>query len=737
MSIIGNASEEKKDTKTVLTAKKDNVRHNISKLPMYFIPNAGQIDSRVKYYTKGRNIGFYFTEEEVVLSFIKESSQKDTNNKDTMEKDLTENEENEQGIALAMHFIDAKPDVKIEGQMKDTGKVNYFKGNNSEKWFTDLSTYRKVVYKNLWKGIDLVFYGTNGQLKYEFIVYPGADYQDIVLSYEGSHDISLDHEGNLLIKNDWGVLVDKAPLSYQEIEGRKQLLHSSFVIKHGDNSVYCFEIGKGYNPNYPIRIDPGLIYSTYIGGNAADQGTGIAIDSSGNAYVTGITSSLDFPTTTGVFQPTFGGGFSDAFISKLNNEGTALIYSTYLGGSGAEFGSFIAVDSGRNAYVTGQTSSLDFPTTAGVFQPGFGGGPQDAFVTKLNATGTALIYSTYLGGNDFDAGSSILVDNANNVYVTGGTSSANFPVTAGVFQPVFGGSQDAFVTKINAMGTALIYSTYLGGSGSESGVDIKIDNGGNAYVTGLTTSADFPTTAGAFQTVFGGGTFDIFVTKINPTATGLVYSTYIGGNMSDRGFSIAIDTTGNAYVTGETDSLNFPTTPGAFQPAFSGGIVDAFVTKLNAAGSALIYSTYLGGSDTDIGNGIAVDSGGSAYVAGPTCSPNFPTTKGAFQRNLAGSNDLFITRLNAQGTGLIYSTYLGGTDSESGGRIAIDNKGNAYVTGRTFSSNFPVTEGAFQTMLAGQSDVFVSKIDTELIISPKIRVRNQNMTAMVYESDSN
>jgi len=341
-------------------------------------------------------------------------------------------------------------------------------------------------------------------------------------------------------------------------------------------------------------------------------------------------------------------------------------------------------------------------------------------VTKLNPTGSGLVYSTYLGGSGDDNGTSIGVDAAGNAYVMGGTSSTNFPTTAGAFQRTFGGGiSDAFVTKLNPAGSGLVYSTYLGGSGSEGGFGIAVDAGGNAYVTGHTGSTNFPTTTGAFQTSFGGGGFDAFVTKLNSTGSALVYSTYLGSSGTDNGNGIAVDAAGNAYVTGDTTSANFPTTTGAFQTTFRGGFDDAFVTKLNSTGSALVYSTYLGGSSTDNGTSIAVDAVGNAYVTGGTFSTNFPTTTGAFQTTLSGLEDAFVTKLNPLGTGLVYSTYLGGSGSDVGDGITVDAlpTPNAYVTGFTDSTNFPTTAGAFQTTLGGGEDAFVAKI-IDIVLPP-------------------
>ncbi|WP_432661809.1 SBBP repeat-containing protein [Wukongibacter baidiensis] len=739
MSIILKKAEDEQglySSKTISVAEKARVLSNLSKMPMMFITNAGQIDHKVKYYAKGGNYGFYFTKEEVVLSFVKRTSREIFDNS-ASKGDISKEEEKEIGVALSMQFIGANPDVKIEGQIRGSGRVNYIKGNDPEKWYTDLLTYEKVVYKELWQGIDLVFYGAKGQLKYEFVVQPGADSQDIKLSYKGAEDISLDEKGNLLIKNDLGVLIDERPVSYQEIEGRNVTLDSSFVVKKHENgeSFYSFEVEKGYNPDYPIIIDPGLIYSTYLGGIGSDNGIAIAVDNTGSAYVTGLTSSLDFPLMNPI-QPVFG-GVSDAFVTKVNPAGTALIYSTYLGGSDTDVGFGIAVDNTGSAYVTGQTSSLNFPLMNPI-QPVFGG-LSDAFVTKVNPAGTALIFSTYLGGSDTDVGFGIAVDNTGSAYVTGQTFSANFPLMNPI-QPVFGGSADAFVTKINPAGTALIFSTYLGGSSGDAGRGIAVDNTGSAHVTGFTNSLNFPL-MNPIQPVFGGGGADAFVTKVNPAGTALIYSTYLGGNgVFDIGRSIAVDNTGSAYVTGSTSSLNFPLM-NPIQPVFGGGGSDAFVTKVNPAGTALIFSTYLGGIGFDVGFSIAVDNTGSAYVTGETSSLNFPLANPIQPVFGGGSFDAFVTKVNPAGTALIFSTYLGGSGDDFGRGIAVDNTGSAYVMGQTSSLNFPLMNPIQPTFGGGISDAFVTKINTNPPITapiyPQIKVTNQNITAIVYETGSN
>ncbi len=685
------------DSTKIPMDEKQKVMNNLNNMQMTFIRNNGQMNSKVKYYTAGKNFGVYFTQNEVALRFIKDKT-----------KDMNEN--SKEGV-LKLRFIDANPKVKIEGLVKGTGKVNYMKGTDPKKWYTDVPVYEKVIYKELWQGIDLVFYGGKDRLKYEFTVHPKGDVKDIQVKYEGAEDISIDESGDLLIHNELGTLRDEHPISYQEIKGQKVSVDSKFILNHHKSTV-GFEIEKGYNPNNIIVIDPGLIYSTYLGGTNSDQAFGIAIDTTGSAYVTTQTFSTDFPTTAGVFQPTFGGGTEDVAVTKLNSTGTGLIYSTYLGGNARDISNHIAVDNAGNAYVTGSTNSTNFPTTPGAFQTVLAG-IRDAFITKLNATGTALVYSTYLGGSGpLDIGIGITIDNVGNAYVTGETDSTNFPTTPGAFQTVLAGIRDAFVTKLNATGSALIYSTYLGGSGIDNGEGISVNTTGNAYVTGGTRSTNFPTSAGAFQTSLSGSQ-SAFVTALNTTGTALVYSTYLGGNGLDSARGIAVDNAGNAHVTGSTNSTNFPTTPGAFQPTLAGER-DVFVTKLNAAGNALIFSTYLGGSNFDEGIGIDLDISGNVYITGETNSTNFPIISGAVQPSLEGPRDAFISKFNSSAS-LIYSTYLGGNGDDRGLSIAADNDGNAYVTGSTNSTNFPTSPsypGAFQPTLAGNTDAFVTKLNT-------------------------
>ncbi len=690
------------------------------KLPITFIPNEGQKDSSVKYYTYRKQFQCHFTNEGVCYTFFEHSpSTLKAPQTDQDPKNMTKDYKI-RGITLAFRFVDANPQMQIEAQKKEIGKVNYVNGNDPMKWVTNLSTFREIVYREVWPGIDLVFHEKDGQLKYDVILQPGADINQIQLTYSGGDELSLDEEGNLNIVTPFGIFQDQKPVSYQDIDGKQVLVDSGFVLHQDEfgSCAFSFEIGNNYDPRFPLWIDPGILfYSTYLGGGDDDRGISIDIDASGNAYVTGVTSSINFPFTPGAFDTTFN-GTQDAFITKLNAIGSALVYSTFLGGSGGNtFARSIAVDLSGNAYVTGSTTSMNFPTTAGAFDTTFNG-TQDAFITKLNATGSNLVYSTFLGGAGGNTDSNgIVVDLSNNAYVAGRTDTENFPTTAGAFDTTFSGGADAFITKLNATGNSLVYSTFLGATdGDSTSNGIVIDNGNNAYVTGLTSASLFPTTSGAFDTSFNGGE-DAFVTKLNPAGNALVFSTFLGGALSDTGNSIAIDIVGNVYVTGATLSTNFPTTPFAFDTLFhTGSGTDAFVSKLNPTGSTLLYSTYLGGKNSDRGIGIAVDNGGNAYVTGATSSDDFPVTNDGFDITYNGGEDIFISKINTNApsptASLVSSTYVGGSGDDAGFGITIDTIGStAYVTGRTDSTAFPTTVSAFdRSYNGGSDDVFVLRI---------------------------
>ena len=708
--------------------EKANPIANYGAIPLYFEPNVGQANARVKFLARGGGYSLFLTANEAVLALQKRS----TDNR------------NSKSDVLRVKITGANTSAETTGENLLEGKTNYILGNDPGKWKTDIANYEHVRYSNIYDGVDVIYYGSGQQLEYDFVVSPGATPSSIALEFKGAKSIKIDDRGDLVLSTKGGEIRQHKPVAYQEINGERREVAADYVIQNRKSKIENQKIGFAvaeYDHNLPLVIDPVLVYSTYLGGNSNDQGNAIAVDTQGNAYIAGFTSSTDFPTRN-PFQAAKAGGanITDAFVTKLNATGDALIYSTYLGGSSFDYGNAIAVDTQGNAYITGRTDSANFPTM-NQFQTSRGGGTQ-AFVTKLNATGDALVYSTYLGATtnpdprgDFGLGEGrgIAVDTQGNAYVTGSTTASNFP-TVNPFQAIRGGastdrSQDAFVTKFNATGSALVYSTYLGGSnpgGTGTGVDvgngIAVDSQGNAYITGVTQSTNFPTQS-PFQSMLSGGSQgqDAFVTKLNATGNALVYSTYLGGTLPDSSYGIAVDSQSCAYVTGSTDSLNFPTR-NPIQGSLGGGTFDndAFVTKLNATGDALVYSTYLGGNGLDQGNGISVDTQGNAYIAGRTSSTNFPI-RNPFQATLNGTtSDAFVTKLNAAGDDYVYSTYLGGNNHDSGLGIAVDGQGSAYLTGFTLSTNFP-TMNPFQATHGVDftgNDAFVSKISDGIIPTP-------------------
>jgi hypothetical protein len=689
------------------------VREAYGQLPLSFEANRGQAADSIDFVARGPGYAVALSPTEAIF-VLRKTENAGRNNDDSRVRKISNSlSERNPPSALApstvlrMNLVGANRAAAVAGQNELEGRVNYLIGSDPAKWRTDVPTFGRVRYAEVYPGIDVIYYGNQRRLEYDFVVAPGRDARAIALEFTGAQKVEVDGAtGDLLVQVGGETIRQHAPVTYQEVAGAgRRKVESRYAIKEGGQ--VGFEVGE-YDASAPLVIDPVLEYSTFLGGSLGDQGRDIAIDSAGNAYVIGVPSS-DFPIAN-AFQET-SNGIQDVFVTKLNAAGSALVYSTYLGGSGYDFGLGIAVDSTGSAYVTGQTSSTDFPTANAFQGKNASGLGNDVFVAKLSPAGSTLVYSTYLGGSSDDSGVDIAVDSAGNAYVTGFTSSTDFP-TANGLQNIAGGfdNGDAFVTKFNAAGSALVYSTHLGGGDSDHGESIDVDSAGNAYVTGSTLSTDFPT-VNAFQSTFGGGTSgesgDAFVTKFNAAGSAMVYSTYLGGESGEIGLGIAVDSAGSAYVTGGTSSDDFPTA-NALQST-RGGSGDVFVTKFNGTGSALVYSTYLGGNSVETGYGIAVDSAGNAYLTGFTQSTNFPTAN-PFQGTVGSDLDAFVTKLNAAGTALVYSSYLGGDDSDWAFGIAVDSTGNAYLTGSTDSPCFPTTTGAFDTTLSLDGDAFITKL---------------------------
>jgi autotransporter-associated beta strand protein len=961
-------------------------------LPLSFEPNQGQADPQADFGAHGDGYALALAPDRAVLGLLKPSA-------------------SGTGDVLLMQLVGANTTAPGTGQDPVAGTSNYLVGSDPGQWHTDIPNYSQVTYQGVYPGIDLTYYGNQRQLEYDFTVAPGADPGAILLRFQGDQSVTLDEQGDLVLHTGGGDVVEHAPVLYQEVGGVRQTVSGGYVLE-GDGQV-GFQVGV-HDSSRALVIDPvlsyatylggsgediaraiavdssgnayiagysfgsfptttgafqtsfggnvdafvvklnasgtGLVYATYLGGNGDDEALGIAVNSAGNAYVTGLTSSANFPTTAGVPQGSAQGGY-DAFLTELNSTGSSLVYSTHLGGSGNDYGQAIAVDSSGNAYVTGYTSSTNFPTTGGVFQANHAadGGNNDAFACQIAAAGTSLGYCTYLGGGGNDQGTGIAIDGSGNAFVTGSTTSGNFPTTTGASSTSFGGGTDAFVTKINPSATTLTYSTYLGGSDTDFAQGIAVDSSGSAYVAGVTSSLNFPVTAGAFQTAnadrnlfkttngagawsaanagladntvnalvidptnhltlyagttshgvskstdggstwngtglagvditaiavdpvspstiyasvptgiymssnggsswtllntsiitslggitidalaidpnnhqtvyagAGGGNFsgvikstngggtwnftggigaDVHGLVVDPTTNPAtiyagthdgVYRTTNGGNSwsftgpasfnaitplaidpshpatlyfaNNNGifkttnsggtwgspllqpgavYALAVDPTSSSTIYAGTTAGVYKSTDGgttwaqnntglgSTTPVFalaidatssstvyaaSSGGSDAFVTKLNAAGSGLVYSTYLGGSASDFGFGIAVDGSGGADIVGYTSSADFPIVSGAPQATSGGFTDAFMARLDPAGSGLTSSTYLGGNNNDYGYGIAVDGSGNAYFTGYAFSGNLPTTSGSYQPSFGGVTDAFVAKV---------------------------
>jgi hypothetical protein len=768
-SAVANLPRQKNDPK-ILAA--------YGKLPLRFEENQGQTNSEVRFVSHGSGYELFLTPQDAVLALRSPAPQAGSARRRLVAlRESRTARLAETSSAVRIHLEGTNPAPRIMGVDPLPGKTNYFIGNDPKKWHTDVPSYARVKYADIYPGVDLDFYGNQRRLEYDFVVAPGASPNAIRLHLEGAQKMRLNAQGDLELSVPGGELVLQKPVVYQLVNGERHEIAGSYAVSRGNEIAFSV---PAYDRSKPLILDPVLNYSTYLGGSVGasvlgtgvDQGFGIALDTAGNAYVAGATFSTDFPTPAAVkgFQkgPLASNAGGAAFVSEIDPTGTTLLYSSYIAGSTpGEIAQGIAVDSTGKIYLTGQTLSTDFPTSSTIaglksgLNPGAAGGT--SFIVKLDPSQTGLaglVYSSYLGGTSGDIGEGIAVDAKGNAYVTGLTLSppgvggavtnlADFPVTAGAFQSVLNSPNgNAFLTRIDTTqaGTAsLIYSTYLGGSDvniatapagfGDTGFGVAVDGANNAYIVGTTISDDFPTTAAnALRSTkplaITNGNNTVFVSKINtaPNANPqLVYSTYLGGEVSDFGTAIALGPNNVAYVTGSTSSLAFPTFPATpFQTTgHASGVAFISLIDTGKIGSlSLQYSTYLGGTGTDAGNAIAADAQGNAYVAGKTSSNiDFPIIPGALQPVYPGAGSAgFISKLNPGNQGqadLLYSTYFGGSGGGGANQdqihaIALDasNPPNVFVTGETFSAaKFPIfPAGAFQTSLKGTSDAFVAKL---------------------------
>lgn len=713
-----------------------------SRLPLTFEVNHGQTSARTKFLARGNGYNVLLRPAEAEIRLRRSPAGR-------LQGMLAKNEKGggrAEHAKVTMRLLGANPNAAGRSEKKLASVSHYLRGKDRSRWLRNVAHYGQVRFDEVYPGVDVVYYGNQRQLEHDFIVKPGADPKRVKLEFGGADALWVDDDGNLAVSTPTGTLGLQKPLVYQEIEGARKRVDAEYLL--ADSGTVSFRLGA-YDTDRPLVIDPVLLWGTFLGGSGLDQGNGIAVDPENFVFVAGSTDSVDFPTTPGSLQPAKA-GLTDAFVSKMNEDGTELIFSTYLGGSGQDYGNDIAVDSGGRAYVCGATSSPDFPVVAPPgaepAQPTYGGGPSDGYVSRLTADGSDLFYSTFLGGYKppkvvptEEIAYGIAVDSPGNAFICGTAQGTDFHSVSPIQGLYGGGPVDGFVTGLDVLGR-ISFSSYLGGGPANyggntdygAGVDvpygIDVDPNGFVYIAGSTSSRNFPV-FNNLQSVNRSKRptdSDGFVAKMVPSGQKFVWCTYLGGMNDDKIFDVAADAIGNAYVTGYTRSNNFPISKKEPAP-FRGtpyGKDDAFVTKIDSAGFQLVYSTYLGGTGDDYGRGIVVDGNGLAYVVGYTSSDNFPVTR-AMQKHFGGLFDTFVTKLDSNGSHLIYSGYFGGNDQDYGSGIALDSDGDVYIVGTTLNATFPATTLSIQPKFGGGvSDAFVAKVTDEvpLVASGSMRM---------------
>jgi hypothetical protein len=654
------------------------LRARMARLPLQFEVNRGQTSAQAQFLARSQGGVVFLTRRGAVIKTAR--------------------------TAVRLSFAGARP-AAGRPQGAPGAPAHYLLG---PRRFT-AATYGRIEYPDIYPGVSVLYHGRAGRLEYDLRLAPHAAARAIELRIVGAHRNA---DGSL--QAGAGVRFG-APAAYQTIAGRRRAVAVRYVRR---GSGFGFALGA-YDASRPLTIDPILQFSTLLGGTGFNQAQAVAVDASGDGFVAGYTLSTDFPTVNPIQANLATGSFgaaNDAFVAEIKADGSGLVYSTYLGGTGDDRATGIAVDPTGAVYVCGFTSSTDFPTASPL--QASNAGQYNAFVAKLNPAGSALVYSTYLGGSQVDHANAIALDSSGDAFVTGTTSSSNFPVTATRPQAGFLGTDDAFAAEINAAGSALVWSTDIGGSSVTRGKGIAVDSTGNAYIVGSTTANDFPVTAGAYQTSLAGKE-NGFIVQIDRSGSRFDYASYLGGSKVDEAKAVAVDASGNAFITGDTNSINiFPSASSAFQQSFAGGSSDAFVAELNDSGTTLVYGSYLGGSGTDEGTGIAVDSTDEAYVTGFTSSSDFPITSNATQTTLGGDQDAFLAKFDSVGAKLLYSTYFGGQSNDTAYGIGYNPgaggsaSASLYIVGQTSSSNFPTTTGAFQTSVNSSNQAFVAKFVT-------------------------
>ncbi|MBI5376574.1 MAG: thrombospondin type 3 repeat-containing protein [Candidatus Schekmanbacteria bacterium] len=666
-----------------------------AKLQIPFVENKGQIqDMSIKFYANTFAGNVYVTGKgEIVYGLVRD-----------------------EGYMPIRETLIGAASPNINGESKAVTQVNYFVGNK-DNWKSSISTWDSVNLGEVYEGVELKLKAYGNNVEKLFYVNECGDVDDIRLKFDGVEDLAINEKGELEIETDIGTVKFTKPFAYQEIDGKRVEVKCDFVIAREQSdrcnlSIYGFQVAS-YDKNYPLVIDP-LLSSTFIGSSNHDEFAYFTRDAAGNIFVTGYSLSSNYPTTSGAYDRTYNTN-KDVVVSKINGNLTSLLSSTFVGGSSDDTAGQIIIDAEGNILVSGGTLSSNFPTTSNAYDRVYHGA-WDAFVFKMDSTLSNLIASTFIGGTNYDISRRTLIDLSGNIIISGVTYSADYPTTIGVYDSFYNGGVDIFVSKLNNNLTSLLCSTFIGGSSDDDGEAQLLDSSDNIFINGKTNSSDYPTTTGAFDITYSGGT-DAFVSKLDNNLTSLLSSTLIGGNKDEYSYDIALGSSDNLYLAGETFSsgaYSFPVTSGAYDTTFNGGPRDAFLCEFTDDLSTLLASTIFGGNSDEGVLSIVIDTSGNIYCFGTTGSSNFPTTLGAYDRTFNGAVDFFVSKFDSSLTNLLASTFIGGSIDDWSQQMIIDPDGNIYIGGVSASSNYPTTLGAYDKTFNGSYDMVISKFDPNL-----------------------
>ena len=731
----------------------ETAKGTLGQTPLYFTENKGQWDEHVLFKADGgAGLTWWFERDGLTLAvFVPDTADSGTGDFSRRLERATEDARTvsqvpRKGHALKLRFVPSKsqssdlvfvtdknvyPPQEIE--VIPDGKLgwnnNYFLGNDSSKWAPDCGNFTRLTYRNVWEGIDVVYYGQGDQLKYDYVVKPGADPSNVRLRWLGLEEslrLDGDADGKVLtLATSVGALKEAIPLAYQRGEDGSRIPVEVSMRVLSENE-FGLEVVGTWDRSKELVVDP-LVYSTYLGGRRDESITELAPDGAGGVFAAGITYSDVFPVTEGALDSLFNGGETDAFITRSNSNGSELIFCTYLGGEGIEIARTVEFDGEEGVFVAGASQSPDFPVTDNAYDHSLNG-RGDAFICRINGEGNELIYSTFLGGSSGEEVHALFVFGGGSVIVAGGTSSGDFPTTAEAFDTSYNfldyNYSDVFVASLSWDGRELIYSTYLGGFAHDYARSLTSDGEGGVFVVGVTRSPEFPTTDGAFDRTFNGEN-DAFVARLSEDGSDLIFSSYLGGSLRDEANGVASDGAGGVVLAGSTECDDFPTTEGSFDISHNGNF-DTFIARLSGNRGELIYSSFLGGEGFDFANALVADGDGGVVVSGSTNSRAFPATVGAYNRWLTGSEfDAFLTRLNSDGSELLYSTYFGFAGWDQAYALTLDTIGGTFIAGTTTGDGFPVTGEAFdRTFNGGETDCFIAKFDSIALNVDEAHIRH-------------